>query len=455
MAEPMDFEPNIANIPSNPSNSNTLESHSNFSSEDQQVELIRTKLQETSNKNDKLESEISSLRTELREVKENSKSVEDAFNENLSKLKQNIDKLDQNINEKELEIKEQGNEITTFRREVVQLGNDNKALEQQCSKLGKQLEEKTSQIQSLKKMNNKLENEASDYQSRLGVAKKFKMSDDDKNHNAQLIDDIESLQDKIDEYVTNLAKTKVDVKIDEIMKLLSSYECQTTIESKKPDKQFLKAILQRHVLETIFGFAKYYFSRHEKDYYLESDVVKKTDELYKLMETFACTRYGIDEITNDTPIRLRQLIYAALGMRGFEDIVFESNSSRTHDSVERFSENLNSLMNQYRVITDSKKKKDVDELTEIIIQEVFRIFYFRLKTQEPIAQYHWFKCNNKVNKTSMKANWVGNDIDDLVVDLCTFPLIYQNIDSKQIILTPAKVFTRHASKQSFTGRMLG
>jgi hypothetical protein len=300
-------------------------------------------------------------------------------------------------------------------------------------------------VNDLNKKNEELENEASIYQSKLGVVTNTKMNDD---HSVQLNEDIVSLQDKIDEYVTSLAKTKVDVKVEEITKLLSHYECQTTIDSKKPDKQFISAILQRHVLETIFGFAERYFVRSEKNYYLESDVTKKTDELYKLMETFARTRYGTDEITNVTPIKLRQLIYTALEIRGLGDIIESDNLRNTHKSIEEFSENLNSSMNQYRVIKDSKKKKYVDGLAEIIIREVFRIFYFRLKIQEPMVQYHWFKCGDKVNKISMDLSLDEDEIDDLVVDLCTFPLIYQNIDSKQIILTLAKVFTHHVPKPS-------
>src|ERR1043166_2400037 len=122
------------------------------------------------------------------------------------------------------------------------------------------------------------------------------------------------------------------------------------------------------------------------------------------MESFARTRHGNDEITNDTPIRLRQLIYTALGMRGLGNMV-GSKESYLHKSINVYTASLNNSMNQYRVIIDPKKKEYVDGLAEIIIREVFRIFYFRLKIQEPIAQYYWFKCGDKVNKTSMKANW--------------------------------------------------
>jgi hypothetical protein len=34
-------------------------------------------------------------------------------------------------------------------------------------------------------------------------------------------------------------------------------------------------------------------------------------------------------------------------------------------------------------------KKRTNKSVEIIIQQVFRIFYFRLKVQEPVAQCNW------------------------------------------------------------------
>jgi hypothetical protein len=95
-------------------------------------------------------------------------------------------------------------------------------------------------------------------------------------------------------------------------------------------------------------------------------------------------------------------------------------------------------MNKYRVIKDSKMKERTDKSAEIIIQRVFRIFYFRLKVQEPVAQYNWFKHRDKVSKLTMKASWGDDDIDDLVVELCIFSLIRQFTDSN---LSNLKVFT--------------
>jgi hypothetical protein len=113
----------------------------------------------------------------------------------------------------------------------------------------------------------------------------------------------DQFNDDIDDYVTNLKATKVEIKLEEIKKLLPLYECQIKIDLDKPDKLFIKAILQRHILEMIFKFANECFSYSTgEDYCLELNVVKKTDELYNLMKTFTNTREGNDVITKFTRI---------------------------------------------------------------------------------------------------------------------------------------------------------
>ncbi|RIA82053.1 hypothetical protein C1645_528164 [Glomus cerebriforme] len=411
-------------------NTQILENNSNYSSMNQQQNNVP--ISNEFNKNE-LENEILRLKTELEKSKENFKLREEEYEKYEKENEQKIIELKNKTIEQETTIKD--------------LQYYTKKIETSHTKLRQRLKDKKTEIQSLKQKNSELEDEASNYQSALGVATNFEMSDDDINHNVQLNDDILSLQDKIDDYVTNLVRSKVDVKFEEIAKLLPRYECQYKIDFNNPDKQFVKAILQRHVLETIFEFANYYFSQNKEDHYLESDVAKKTDELYELMEKFSWTRDGTDEITKVTPIKLRQVVYVALGMRGLGDMI-KSDNKYLHKSVEKFSEDLNNSMNQYRVLIDPKKKEDIDALAKILIQEVFRIFYFRLKIQEPVPQYYWFNCGDKVNKMCMEASWDEEEIDDLVVELCTFPLIYQDINSNQKIFTLAKVFTRHVPKSS-------
>jgi hypothetical protein len=58
-----------------------------------------------------------------------------------------------------------------------------------------------------------------------------------------------------------LKSTKVEIKFEEIKKLLPLYECQIKIDS---DKLFIKAILQRHVLETILSSPIIVFIQQER-----------------------------------------------------------------------------------------------------------------------------------------------------------------------------------------------
>ncbi|CAB5127766.1 unnamed protein product [Rhizophagus irregularis] len=413
------------------SESNDNNSNNSISSTNQQNNVL------TSNEFDNVDTEIKS---DIQETTEKNKHLE----VEILKLKTELENSQQKTIEQKQTIIKQG-------AMIIELQDSKKKIEDVYTKFKQRLREKSSEVQSLIQRNSELENEASNYQSALGVATNINISDDDINHNVQLHDDVLSLQDKIDDYVTNLGKLNVNIKIDEIKKLLPRYGCQIKIDPYNVDKQFIKAILRRHVLETIFEFARDFFSNNEGDNYLESVVVKKTDELYGLMEKFSSTRGGTDEITKVTPIKLRQLIYTALGMRGLGDIKESDKSDNicvNNFITEKFSENLNKSMDQYRVITNPKKKESADRLSKILIQEVFRIFYFRLKIQEPIAQYHWFNCGDKVSKTSMDTNWDEDEIDELVVELCTFPLIYQVINSNQEVFTSAKVFTRRVPQPS-------
>ena len=64
-----------------------------------------------------------------------------------------------------------------------------------------------------------LEDEASNYQSALGIATNFNLSNDDQNHNVKLNENILALHDTLEHYVTNL-KPKIDVNISNAKKLL-------------------------------------------------------------------------------------------------------------------------------------------------------------------------------------------------------------------------------------------
>ncbi|CAI2174176.1 6281_t:CDS:1 [Funneliformis geosporum] len=364
-----------------------------------------------------------------------------------------VDELRQENNE----LKDEKNSLGRKYSRLKQNFNDQKNTLQQlkqnnenrCNELDQKLKDLRSQIRTLRQKNTELEDEASSYQSALGVATNFKLSDDDQNHTAQFNDDILALHDTLENYVTNL-KPKIDVNVDEAKKLLIEYGSQAKISSKDPNKPLIKAVLQRHVLREILKYVVDYFKRNNKEYYLESDIVAKSNKLIELMGRFCNTRVGDDEVTRVTPIKLRQQVYTALGSRGFSNIK-KSDGDSVHDYINYVSKKINEMINIYRVIKDIEKKKYVDALAEDLIRNVFRIFYFRSNIQEPKAQFHWFNYNDKIDKSLMKGSW-GEDEDDLVVEVCSFPLIYSDTNGLKIY-TPAKVFPVQFVKQSFTEKL--
>ncbi|CAB4375439.1 unnamed protein product [Rhizophagus irregularis] len=277
-----------------------------------------------------------------------------------------------------------------------------------CTELEQQLEKIKSQNQSLKQKNKNLEAEASKYQSALGIATNFDLNVDEQGDSVKLNKDILELHDTLENYVTNL-KPKIDVNINEAKKLLDKYGCQTKISEEEPNKPLIKAVFQRHVLEEILAQANFYFDFKNlkfstKDHHLESEIADRTTTLTDLMEKLYNNRLGNDEITRLIPIRLRQQVYIALGTRGFNDTKKPLSIHSKHESIDTISKQMNRMMNKYRRIKDNETRRYVNGLAEDLVRNVVRIFYFRLRIQEPIAEYRWFANDEKVNKSYMKGN---------------------------------------------------
>jgi len=86
-----------------------------------------------------------------------------------------------------------------------------------------------------------------------------------------------------------------------------------------------------------------------------------------------------------------------------------------------------------------------------IIRKVVTLFWFRLKVQEPIAESIWFKYSEKIDPSCMEGIWDDDDIDNIVVDICYFPLI-ANKSTRQIY-TPAKIFQVHKNDLTNSGTL--
>lgn len=165
-------------------------------------------------------------------------------------------------------------------------------------------------------------------------------------------------------------------------------------------------------------------------------------ELLSLFEKFSTTRAGTDKVVNVAAIKVRQQVYRILGTRGFSDII-SSEGNHVHDFITNVSNYLNNLINQYRNIKDPIKKEEVEALAPKLIQDTYKLFYFRFNIQEPKIQFTFCEKDSDIDPDVMKGRWDDDEIDQLCVDICFFPLIGRDLASSgRKIYTPAKVFPR-------------
>src|SRR5436190_21567504 len=107
---------------------------------------------------------------------------------------------------------------------------------------------------------------------------------------------------------------------------------------------------------------------------------------------FARSRDGIDETTEVLPIKLRQQILSALGNRGFNDFINEKEHT-THEFIKIHQSLLNEEIGKYRKLKDLEKKREIEDMAGDIIKKIVTLFWFRIRVQEPVADYIWIKSN--------------------------------------------------------------
>jgi hypothetical protein len=367
--------------------------------------------------------------------------------DNIIQEKDNIiQEKDSIIQEKDSIIQEKDNKIQELVKEIQEKDKtiqekDNK-IQKIVEEKDKKIQEKDKVIQDLEQGNSKFKKEASEYQYALGAATNFRLSDDDDKHNSiKLKDDIIKLQHSLENYITK-CKGNMEIYISGIQNLLRKYGSNTIISIDQ--KPLIKAVLQRHVIEQIFKYGEEYFDFNNLHNYKEHGIgtetylYNQTYELMQLAEVFALERDGIDETTKILPIKLRQQVCASLGNRGFSDIL-NRNYRTPHDFIRKCQFNLNNEINKYRILKDSEKKREIEYMAGEIIRKVITLFWFRFEIQEPIAQYCWFNCNDNINPNYMEGTWEDDEIDNIAVDICYFPLIRCNDGSKRQIYTTAKI----------------
>ncbi|GBC29022.2 hypothetical protein GLOIN_2v1779292 [Rhizophagus irregularis DAOM 181602=DAOM 197198] len=276
--------------------------------------------------------------------------------------------------------------------------------------------------------------------------------DNDKNNSIQLVKDIENLNRALNKAI-GVKRNVKEIKKEAVAELFNSYNCTTNV-NKKQMKLVLDAVLQRHLIKNIWDSADYYFTGVQKndnsEYYstgsqkndnLEAAIRSKTEELINLTSQFENTNLEIDENAQTLPTILRQQNYATLGHRVF---------SKNHPFVNQLVNYLTKEMNRYRILdSEEKNKKFEDDIITILIQ-FLRIFYFRLKTQEPTPSVKFYESGTNIDPFYMDGMWEGH-YEDYVVEICSFPAIIVESDERayikaQVIARPKEEF--HEDEES-------
>ncbi|GBC01539.1 hypothetical protein RclHR1_04220007 [Rhizophagus clarus] len=316
-----------------------------------------------------------------------------------------------------------------------------------------------SDLQKLKDHNKSLKKEASEYQSALGDATSFHQGNQDSDTTSKLSKDIGDLHRKLEKFCGLKKGIKIVADQTAIGKLLERYECLIK-GSIKENKNLISGVLERYIIETIIEKANDYFNNEENDkdnkevdeqddkglqQTLEAKIVKSTKQLMEMLDLFLTIRTGNDKVSKSTPTKLRQQIYGILGNRGFSNTVLYESNNKEHPFIEELRKEILDFMNFYRKIEDEEKLAEHEGLINDIIRQVVNIFFFRLKVQEPVAEWKWFPKNTEINMLTMNSPLDKDELENLSVDICAFPLIGSNLNSAEDekMMYPAQIITNN------------
>ncbi|CAG8520026.1 17861_t:CDS:1 [Funneliformis caledonium] len=416
-----------------------------FVNEKKQLEQNQTKAKkEFDSKLKSLENEVKSYKQRNEGLALQKRNVEQEFDREKRIMEQEFvrekENYERNIDNLELNIKKQKKIFDQALQQSQERYSKN------LNNIQKKLNDKGNGLRELEEENAKLREEASKYQSALGVATNTRLGDDDQNHSVKFKQDILNLQKSLENYVTHL-KPNMDIDIEKVNNLAKEYGCFNEIT--EADKLFIKAILQRKILDQVQDYSFRLSEYQGSNVALELNIDIKTRELLELIDNLSKTRVGTDKVIDAAAIKIRQEVYGILGNRGFNDIIDldDDGTSKTftHDLINYASHELNKMMNQYRKINDNDRKNKIEAMAPKLIQDIYQLFCFRLHVQEPIAEPLLFAKNTKIDPNKMNGNWDDDDINQLRVGICYFPLIGRDLTSSNIkVYTTAKVFSRAA-----------
>ncbi|KAF0428018.1 hypothetical protein F8M41_005933 [Gigaspora margarita] len=299
-------------------------------------------------------------------------------------------------------------------------------------------------IDYLTKTNNNLKKEVTKYQSALGDATSFHLGYQDSDSSGQLSKDILVLHNNLDKFC-GLKKVAV-INESEVNELLNKYNCSITGNINK-NKNRISGLLERYIIETIIKKSKEYFKFQEYDKdieqgdpNLELKVINTTEQLLRFTKSISEYRSGTDVVSKAITTKLRQQIYGVLGNRGFSNI-----GDKEHPLIVKLRSEITDLMNRYRTIANKEKLLEINAMINTIIRQVINIFLFRLKVQEPVADWKFFESKTNINTIMMEASWDSDSLEEMCVGVCAFPVIGSNLceaneeDINMKVIFPARV----------------
>ncbi|RGB38240.1 hypothetical protein C1646_740716 [Rhizophagus diaphanus] len=282
------------------------------------------------------------------------------------------------------------------------------------------------------------------------------------NNVIQLINDIERCQLSLENFI-KFNDININLNLIESKILLRKYDIKIDLDNlyEKNLKYFnvlLSQILQRLLLETVLEHSDIYFTgslENFKSTNQYNDINEIDEELLSPYDAIDSRHhhhhhhhhhnYHHHQITKINPE-----VYAVLGSNGFDG--FE------HPFVEFVGEKLIEIIEKYFDIKhDSnyiENRQKFNNLANELIHNIINVFYFRMKSQDPTAQYKWLEFgedldlgimsiinyNTYYNNFSLPGDYI-NDEDFDVVGICSFPAIGKKLkdQDKFEVYTKAKV----------------
>nr|CAG8436929.1 11723_t:CDS:2 [Entrophospora candida]CAG8440502.1 11064_t:CDS:2 [Entrophospora candida] len=429
---------------------------------------------EINEKNERLKEENEKQKIEFVKYRQTVETKHEEYNEYIDKLKEVINKLKENCDRLNKETEHYRNKFTSYQREieprykeeVKKLRQEKELYQNELTKYQQVIIPKYNEnINNLKKeFSIVYEKSTSSCQSALRSAESscYNLRDGDRNDPVQLTNDLRSLQERIERYVTTL-KGAVVVDNEKVLELFKKYNLKIENQTTQ-DKILMKSVLQRYVLEKVLEYADEYLNNINDPCNQEKQIMNHADGLLTILGKFHRNHLIKDNKNKFTTARkIHEQVYGLLGEHGFSDIYDENNDSSNssngddnkqlqstkHPFVSSAVQKLNALMTEYRLIKDVNKRRYTENMAENIIKDIVRIFRFRLLINEPRFELYWFKRNEKIKPDLMRGTWDDDCLEDYVVDICFFPLIGTNLKDNNKnngldckILTYAKVYSR-------------